>query len=574
MMNRIVVFLSLLLAASRVAGQSPVRVDTGVAIPMRDGVMLRADLSRPPSEGRFPVLVYRTPYSRVEAPPDPLVLEAVRRGYAVLLQDVRGRYGSGGVFEPYKQEGRDGYDTIEWAARQPWSNGSVGTFGLSYPGAVEWLAAVEHPPSLKAMVPAMTFSSPESFWYSGGVWDGSWLDWTWLNIAPDLRRRLRVAGPKTDEEAGRSWEQEGDAARRYRPMVELPQLQGVAPWYFEWMRHPPGDPYWSFARLAGRYDRVDASVLNLSGWFDEMYGPSGAVENFEGAGDALVLGPWTHGVASVQRSKAGDREFGPAAALDYDRVVLDWMDRHLKGVDSLSAGPRVRVFVMGTNRWRTAESWPIPGTRADTMYLQRGHGESAGELVRNAPPDQSSGETVIRSDPAHSVTDPFGGRFGAHDYRGLKPGPGVAVFETEPLARPLEIIGRVLIELAASADVPDFDLWAQLYDVAPDGTAWNLSTPGTGLQRASYRERGPERKLVRPGETVSLKMDRLLTANRFARGHRLRVVITPQFYPLFSVNPQTGAQEFESDSLRAGEIRIGHSAAHLSRILLPVVPIQ
>ena len=150
----------------------------------------------------------------------------MRRGYAVVLQDVRGRYGSGGVFEAYRQEGKDGYDTIEWAAHQPWSNGAVGTFGLSYPGAVQWLAAVEHPPSLKAMVPAMTFSTPENFWYSGGVWDGSWLDWTWLNIAPDLRRRLGVPGPRTDEEAARSWDQDGAAARTIPAHARAARLQG------------------------------------------------------------------------------------------------------------------------------------------------------------------------------------------------------------------------------------------------------------------------------------------------------------------------------------------------------------
>ena len=193
---------------------------------MRDGVVLRADLYRPPGDGRFPVLVYRTPYSRAESPTDPLVLAAVRRGYAVVLQDVRGRYGSDGVFEAYRQEGKDGYDTIEWAAHQPWSNGAVGTFGLSYPGAVQWLAAVEHPPSLKAMVPAMTFSTPENFWYSGGVWDGSWLDWTWLNIAPDLRRRLGVPGPRTDEEAARSWDQDGAAARTVPADARAARLQG------------------------------------------------------------------------------------------------------------------------------------------------------------------------------------------------------------------------------------------------------------------------------------------------------------------------------------------------------------
>src|SRR4051812_23594929 len=261
------IYFALCAATSPLVSQASAQIDTGIVVPMRDGVELRADLHRPSGGGRFPVLVYRTPYGRSGSSPDSLIQAAVGRGYAVVLQDVRGRYGSGGVFDPYRQEGRDGYDTIEWAARKPWSNGAVGSFGLSYPGAVQWLAAVERPPSLKAMVPAMTFSTPESFWYQGGVWDGSWLDWTWLNIAPDLRRRLHATGPTTDEEAARSWDKDAAAARRYRPMVDLPQLEGVAPWYAEWMRHPPGDAYWSFANLPARYDRVDAAVLNFSGWF-------------------------------------------------------------------------------------------------------------------------------------------------------------------------------------------------------------------------------------------------------------------------------------------------------------------
>ena len=539
---------------------------------MRDGVVLRADLHRPVGDGRFPVLVYRTPYNRIETAPDSLVLAAVQRGYAVLLQDVRGRYGSDGMFDAYRQERKDGYDTIEWAARQPWSNGRVGTFGLSYPGAVQWLAAIEHPPSLKAMVPAMTYSRPESFWYQGGVWDGSWLDWTWLNIAPDLRRRAGVAGPRTYEQAASTWEREGASARR-RPLRNLPDFKGVAPWYYEWMSHPPGDSWWDWTRLEKHYRKVTAAVLNLSGWFDEAYGPVGAVENFQGAGDALVLGPWTHGVASVQRSTAGDRDFGPSAALDYTGAVLDWMDRHVRGVHGARPPAAVRVFVMGVNRWRNSDRWPLAGVRSDTFYLARQRGRvpapgrvAAGQLATRPPVDHPD-DTVIQSDPAHPVRDPFEGKFGAHDYRALQPGSSIAVYETEPFERPLEIIGRVVVELAASATVPDFDLWVQLFDVAPDGTAWNLSTPGTALQRSSFREGGPGRKLVRSGETVRLRMDRLVTANRFLRGHRLRVVITPQFYPLFSVNPQTGGQEFESDSVRAGEIRIQHSGSH---IVLPI----
>jgi hypothetical protein len=210
------------------------------------------------------------------------------------------------------------------------------------------------------------------------------------------------------------------------------------------------------------------------------------------------------------------------------------------------------------------------------MYLAapaaRQSREAVGRLER-AVPRAGSGETVIRSDPGHPVSDPFDGRFGAHDYRAFTARPDVAVFETPPFNEPLEIVGRVVADLAVSASVPDFDLWVQLYDVAPDGTAWNLSSPGTALQRASYRDGGPRRRLVRPGETVRLRMDRMVTANRFLAGHRLRVVVTPAFAPLFSVNPQTGAQEFESDALRAGEIRIGHAEGSRSWIVLPVVPV-
>jgi putative CocE/NonD family hydrolase len=172
--------------ASPAAGNFILEKD--VAVPMRDGVVLRADVLRPRGTGRFPVLVYRTPYGKEPALEGYTTFRrAVERGYAVVVQDVRGRYASGGEFRPYENEGRDGYDSIEWAARQPWSNGAIGTFGLSYPGAVQWLAAVENPPHLKAMVPAMTFSSAQNFFYAGGLWDMSWIEWIWDNIAPDVR---------------------------------------------------------------------------------------------------------------------------------------------------------------------------------------------------------------------------------------------------------------------------------------------------------------------------------------------------------------------------------------------------
>jgi putative CocE/NonD family hydrolase len=237
------------------------------------------------------------------------------------------------------------------------------------------------------------------------------------------------------------------------------------------------------------------------------------------------------------------------------------MDRHLKGVASAGDSAEVRVFVMGANHWREADSWPIPGT-PDTLYLQ------APGALRSSPA-AAQGESVIRSDPANPVTDPYGGDYGAHDYRDLPSRAGVVVFETPPFGETWELIGQVVIELEVSATVPDYDLWVQLYDVAPDGAAWNLASPGTALLRASYRDGGPERRLVPPGERVRLRIEGPITANRFLPGHRLRVALSGAFSPLFSVNPQTGLQEFESDSVRAGDIRISHRG---SILILPRAP--
>src|ERR1700730_15069163 len=227
-----------------------------VSVPMRDGVVLRADVLLPSAEGKFPALLYRTPYGKQFALREYKTFEkAVARGYAVVVQDVRGRYASDGEFVAYQNEGRDGFDTIEWAAKQPWCDGNVGTFGLSYPGAVQWLAAVENPPHLKAMVPAMTFSTPRNFFYSGGVFDGSWLEWIWMNIAPDARKRKKLPGPQTYEEAKAAWKLEHERIEGFLPLQELPDLKQAAPFYYLWLAHSPADPWWDWAELRNKYDR-------------------------------------------------------------------------------------------------------------------------------------------------------------------------------------------------------------------------------------------------------------------------------------------------------------------------------
>ncbi len=568
---------ALLLWVSAAAGAAPAHatpdIERGVAVPMRDGVLLAADVFRPARAGRFPTLIERTPYDRKRLEDREILQEALRRGYAVVLQDVRGRYDSAGEYVPYLNEGPDGYDTIEWAAAQPWSDGRVGTFGLSYPGAVQWLAAVESPPHLKAMAPEMTFSSPRNFFYAGGAWDLSWIAWIWNNIAPDARVHKNLDGPRTGRQARVAWKDlENDLPFRM-PLSAATELRDVAPYYFEWLAHRPNDPYWDWADLRGRYGRVGAAVLNVSGWHDETYGPEGAITNFLGliaarAGQAdprteLVLGPWVHG--GLDSDRAGERVFGPQAKMDEAALVLDFLDRYVREKAPARPAPRVRAFVMGQNRWLSGGSWPLPGTATVSLYLAPG-----GRLAREAPAVSVSASEFV-SDPENPVVDPHGSDAGAHDERALAGRPDTLVFETPPLERGVRVLGAIETEIHLSSDAPDADLWVKVQDVAPDGTAWNLSSPGTDVLRASEREPGIERRLLEPGRPVVMRLPNLRTGNLFAKGHRIRVVLCGSFLPHFSRNLQTGESEATSSAARKAVLRVHHDAEHPSRIVLPVL---
>ncbi len=565
-------------AQEQVKGQA-LHVKKDVAVPMRDGIVLRADLLLPAESGRFPTLVYRTPYNKEPALRATTFAKAVERGYAVVVQDVRGRYASDGEFNAYRNEGRDGYDTIEWAARQSWSDGNIGTFGLSYPGAVQWLAAVENPPHLKAMVPAMTFSTPRNFFYSGGVFDGSWLDWIWFNIAPDIRRRKNLPGPKTRKEAAEAWKEQHQRMQEFLPLGDLPDLKEIAPFYYEWLSHPATDPWWDWAELRNKYDRVHAAVLNLSGWYDEAYGPDGATTNFNGLLAArssekdprtrTVIGPWTHG--GQEESRSGERDSGPSAAIDYGELILRWMDHYVRGIDNgVDREKRVRIFVMGDNVWRDEEAWPLKGARPELFYLtSKAADDRTGSLERGAG-TKSYPDSHFRSDPAKPVTDPYT-EYGAHDYRALEGREDTLTFDSEPLRTNTEVTGPIRAEMYASAGCRDFDLWVRLLDVAPDGTAFNLMNPGSDVLRASDRNESRQPEYVTPGSTVRLNLDRMVTSNTFLAGHRIRVQISGAFFPHFARNLQTGNPESTQSESVPCEIRILHDKEHPSRIVLPVV---
>ena len=554
-----------------------VTIDRDVAIPMRDGVVLRADVYRPAGDARHPVLVFRTPYGKhFAAKSDGVHRKAVERGYVVLLQDVRGRYASGGIFDPYRQEGLDGYDTIEWAASQAWSDGRVGTYGLSYPGAVQWLAAMEKPPHLLAMAPAMTFSSPRRFFYMNGIFDRSWLPWIYQYVAPDARRRL---GMPVGGDAEESWRTVADEYQSFLPLRDLPWLREEAPYYFEWLAHPPEDPWWDWAELRGRYDRVSAAVLNLSGWYDDAYGVEGAATNHNGLVESrkgqehsrshLVLGPWVHGAESTMSSRAGELDFGESAAIGYDELVLDFHDHYIRGISNrFATEPPVRYFVMGANEWHDAESWPPSRGRVETLYLNAASGGQPGRLLATASPSPDSRSTIT-SDPKRPVVDTYGPP-GAHDYRALATHPDVLTFDSDPLPEDLVVAGDVTAEIHASCDCRDFDLWVRLQDVHPDGAAYNVTSPGNDVIRASYREPGTGPQPLAPGRVHALRWVQAPAGISFRKGHRVRVQVSASFDPHLSRNLQTGESEVTSSESRVAEIAVHHGLDQASRILLPL----
>ena len=549
--------------------------ERNVAVPMRDGVQLRADVLRPAGPNRSPTLVYRTPYGKDVALKEYTTFRrAVDRGYAVVVQDVRGRYASDGEFRPYEHEGRDGYDTIEWAARQPWSNGRVGTFGLSYPGAVQWLAAIENPPHLEAMVPAMTFSTPQNFFFAWGIPDLSWIDWIWDNIAADARARKHLDGPMSAKDVPASSASLKEKMHRALPLSGLAELHDIAPYYYDWLRHPPEDPFWNFAELRDKYARTQAAVLNLSGWHDDNYGPEGAITNFSGVvrsrggrsdRASLLIGPWVHGVRSTGNTRAGDLDFGQAAVIDYDETVLGWMDRHLRGgKDDLA--PAVRYFVMGTNRWKTSATWP-PAGREQVFYLDaRKDGRGA---LASSPPIADESSSRFESNPADPVLNPYESA-GAHDYQKLAERDDVLTFDSAPLGADVEVAGPIRARVYLSCNCRDTDLWVRVLDVSPDGRAYNVMSPGLDAVRASYRDLSRGRQLLAPGTVYEIRLDHLVTANSFRQGHRIRVQVSSTFFPNFSRNLHTGDLESVSSTMRTATIRVHHDRRHPSQISLHV----
>ena len=544
-----------------------VAIHSGVGVTMRDGVKLVADIYQPEAEGKFPVLLERTPYNRAGGAGSAAAMAA--RGYVVVIQDTRGRFDSQGEFYPFRYESQDGYDTVEWAASLPYANGKVGMFGGSYVGATQMLAAISAPPHLVAIQPYVTASD----YYDGWTYqNGALMQWfasSWSSgLAVDtLRRKANgLQDPK-------SWVAQLPVDT-YR-MLELPPVSALGPYFSDWVAHERDDDYWRPWKISDHYATMNVKALHAGGWHDIFL--KGTIQNYVGmrrasparADQRLLLGPWAHAETSPE-GKIGDVTFGKSAVLDTDGTILRWYDYALKGMrNEYATGAPVRIFIMGENAWRDEQEFPLARTRYTNYYLRQG-------AVSTDAPGAEEPE-AYEYDPANPVPT-IGGRLccgnnqlppGPADQRPNEGRPDVLVFSTPPLAKDVEATGWVKATLFASSSAVDTDFTALLADVEPSGYARFLTD---GIVRARYRNSTGRPEPIEPGKIYEYSIDLWATSNLFKAGHRIRLYVSSSNFPRFNRNLNTGEPIAGSTRLVKASQRIYHDARHPSALVLPVIP--
>lgn len=572
------------IAAQAVPDQSKppycVTVEHNVAAKMRDGIVLRADIYRPKAEGKFPVLLERTPYDKTGGVG--FGMRAAARGYVVIIQDVRGRYASEGEWYTFKNESNDGYDSVEWAAALPYSDGKVGMFGGSYVGATQFLAAIASPPHLAGIAPYVTASNYHDGWtYQGGAFE-QWFNQSWSSgLAQNTL--LRTAQKNSN---ALNWA--NTLPLSDYPMFTVPVPKTLALYYRDWLAHPSYDEYWKQISIEEHYAHIRVPVLNIAAWYDIFLG--GSLRNYrllkaeagtEAArkGQRLFVGLGGH-AGGWEQEKIGDVDFGKNAPFDGDEIVLEWYDHLLKGEDNaFSDSKPVRIFVMGKNVWRDEDDWPLARAKSTKYFLHstgKANSASGDGSLSTTPPDAERNDSFTY-DPANPVPT-IGGPLccdGTH----LKPGPydqkaaeeraDVLVYTTNTFTKDTEITGPVSLDLYASTSAVDTDFTAKLVDVWPNGFAQNLTE---GVLRLRYRDSQEKPQLAKPGQIYHLAVDLWATSNVFLVGHRLRLEVSSSNFPRFDRNLNTGEDQATGTRIVKADNAIYHDKEHPSALVLPVVP--
>jgi putative CocE/NonD family hydrolase len=544
---------------------------------MRDGVVLRADVYRPDEPGPHPVLVLRTPYGKDGNGAEPYV----KAGYIVVRQDARGRYASEGKWESFYRAGThdatDGYDTVEWAARLPGGNGQVGTFGASYNAFLQWRLAPLRPPSLVAMAASSIPPRLTQLEGPGTIRPGRRLNWFYAGMAPDMRVRSGVEGSKSKAEAAKLWK-DGEDKRllHFLPWLNLPKVvfEDEDEAVKNWLRAPHLDPW----RLLDGCPEVAVPNLDVVGWFDhcndgiELHQAMRRVGMTEAArnGQRLIIGPWSH--SGRGNRKQGTVDFGPSATLNLAQTEIRYFDYWLKGkTNGVNNDAPVRIFVMGSNKWRDEQEWPPIRATPRTLYLHSdghantpsGDGKLTGQLAEPTPDSYR----YDPHDPVPTLWSPALFTLPA-DQAPLAQRADILVYQTEPLTAPLEVTGYPEVILHAASSSPDTDFFAKLIDVAPDGTNRDIAS---GMVRARYRDGLGKPKLLAPGAVVEYRIKLRPTSNEFQLGHRIRLDITSSDFPNYDRNHNTVADPNSDARLEVADQKLHHGGQYPSRLVLPVI---
>ena len=564
--------------------------ENNVEIPMRDGVILRADVWRPDDGDPHPAVVVRTPYQKEEGQLGNDVFRyniAALKGYAVVVQDTRGRFASDGVWTGlmWDQEIPDGYDTVQWTAGRPWCDGNVGMWGVSYLAGAAWLTAMERPPNLRAIVVGMIADAPtESIETGGAISLDLLLTWFVYQMMTDVVPKQIVAGraPVDLIERLREVARDPSVVFEHLPLTEAPHLD------------VPGSPVTLrdvMERKADmppefRYEQVEVPVMIYGGWFDLW--SYGVPEQFRalrrsgGGGQnvrsmhRLILGPWVHG--GLLRPTQGELNLGLEAngRLHLTPLFFDFFDRHLMGKGA-DVAP-VKYFVIGPNKWRQASEWPPPGCVVETWYLHSGGnantGSGDGVLTKEAPTTDESPD-VYKYDPADPVPTHggtviwSGSRVGGPlNQAHLETRGDVLCYTSELVEDAFEIVGPVVLHVFAESDAHDTDFVAKIIDVYPDGRSILI---GDGSRRARYRHGLDTEELLEPGRVERFEILLGQTGWRIDRGHRLRVHVTSSNFPRVDRNMNTGGQVGGDSSGIVATQTIHHTVRHPSHLEVSVL---
>jgi len=540
-----------------------------VPVAMHDGIRLSANVFLPSERGRFPAILIRTPYGKGSGLV-PNWQAFVDHGYAVVVQDVRGRYESEGAFQPLTQEPSDGNDTIGWIARQAWSDGNVGMTGGSYLGIVQWKAALSQNPHLKAIFPVVSGCDDylDRFYSTGGALKlGNRLEWMAENLSAPafhaefpqfvLHLPLRTADVAAT----------GAASEMYQ--------QAIA--------HPAFDGFWRSISTREQIGKVRIPVFAVGGWYDNFVESDlaafAALHKTSGL-NRILVGPWPH---NMSRPLEGV-DFGPDSRVPLLQLQLEWFDHWLMGKNApLVSTPPVKVFVMGSNRWREAHQWPPENARARSWYLDSNGSANTlagdGVLAETPPPHfrQRAGRDTFVYDPRDPPPTRGGAvccnpdvfPWGPKDQRPVEQRRDVLVFSSRPLARDLEVAGPVTAVLYVSTSAKDTDFTAKLVDVFPDGVARNLTD---GILRLRYRDSIEKPQPATPGEVYRIAVDAGVTANVFLKGHRIRLEIAGGNFPRFDRNLNTGGIQADGTRPVSASGTVWHGRQHPSHLELTVIP--